>query len=167
MGSRTRTRIGRIGALATALPLAGGCYSFTAIPVEPAPVGENVRLFVTRTGSPELLSVSETNELVPQIRGRVEGSENGSLLVRMPLRGDQGGGSSVLDIAQLVRVPTDEILALELQRFSPARTSFLVAGGVAAAAFILYVIIDAGRDDTGIDDPDPDVLFGRIRIPIG
>jgi len=142
-----------------------GCYSFTPVPVEPAPVGENVRVYVTRTGAPEYLSVANEVGSVPEIRGRVEGEEGGSLLLRMPIRAE--AGASALDIAQVVRVPTQEIVALELQEFSLPRTAALVGAGAAGVAFLLYVIIDAGRGDDGRDVPDPDFYVGGIRIPLG
>lgn len=163
-------RIGRIAAMATALPLFAGCYSFTPIPVDPAPVGQNVRVYVTRTGAPEVLSVTESVGVIPEIRGQVTGVEDGSLLLRMPIRPEPGTGAGLADIAQLVRVPTDEIVALELQEFSPARTAFLVAGGAALAAAIVFVIIDASGQDGPTDPPDPPLLMRRmpiLRIPIG
>jgi hypothetical protein len=149
-------------------PVAAGCYTFTPIPVEPTPVGENVRVYVTRTGAPEVLTVAEEVGAVPEIRGRVEGEESGSLLLRTPVRSETA--TRALDIGQLVRVPTGEIVAMERQSFSTGRTVALLAGGIGAAAFVLYVIIDSGRGDNGVDTPDPDLFVGGLRglrIPIG
>jgi hypothetical protein len=177
MGVRTRSqkatrrggagRVVRVAALTAALPFAGACYSFSPVALDPVPVGENVRLVVTRAGVPDLLSVAERVDLVPVIRGRVTGSEGGSLLVRMPLRQEQGQGLAGPDVAQLVRVPIDEILAVELQSFSLAKTSFFIAGAAGAAAFVVFKIIDGGRGDDGTDPPDPDVFFSLFRIPVG
>ncbi len=162
-----RGRLARLVSLACGLPLAGGCYTYAQIPAQPAPVGENVRVVVARAAAPELLAVSENVELVPRIRGRVEGTEGGSVLLRVPVRTEMSTGTSLPDIGQVVRIPSDEILSMELQSFSPQRTSLLVAGTAAAAAFVIYLIIDAGRGDDGIDQPDPDVLFNLLRIPVG
>ena len=162
-----RSMVGRsLGLTVMALlPAAAGCDSYAPIPIDPAPVGENVRLFVTRTGAPEYLSVADNVASVPQIRGRVEGEEDGSLLVRMPVRSETG--LSLVEIGQVIRVPTDEIVALELQRFSAPRTGALLAASAVGVAFVLYAIIDAGRGDDGNDPPDPDLFFGGLRIPIG
>ena len=154
--------------LSVAAPFVAGCYSYAQVPVERAPVGENVRLVVDRAGVPDLDGVDEGTSVAPTLRGRVTGSENGSLLVRVPLRTDaRGAGSSVLDVEQSLRIPMDQVLSLEVQSFSPARTGLLVGGAAAGAAFVIFHIIDGGRGDQDRDPPDPDVLFRLFSIPIG
>ena len=154
-------------ALGATLPLLSGCYTYTLVPVEQTPVGENVRLVVSRVGVPDLAGVDAGETVAPQVRGRVTGTEGRNLLVRVPLAGDLATGPSVLDVGQVVRVPMDEVLSSEIQRFSAARTGLLVAGGAAGAAFIIYAIIDGSRGDDPPDGPDPELFFRLMSIPIG
>lgn len=161
-GVRTRGPV-----LAATLPLLAGCYTYTHVPVDQTPVGENVRLVVSRVGVPDLAGVDAGETVAPQVRGRVTGAEGRTLLLRVPLSGDLATGASVLDVGQVVRVPMDEVLSSEIQRFSAAKTGLLVGAGAAGAAFIIFAIIDGSRGDDPPDGPDPELFFNLLRVPIG
>jgi hypothetical protein len=135
--------------------------------VEQTPVGENVRVVVSRVGVPDLAGVDAGETVAPQVRGRVTGTEGRTLLLRVPLSGDLATGPSVLDVGQVIRIPMDEVLSSEIQRFSAAKTGLLVAGGAAGAAFIIFAIIDGSRGDDPPEGPDPEVFFNLLRVPIG
>jgi hypothetical protein len=148
------------------LPFAGGCYKYTRVPIEAAPVGADVRLIVNRAGVPQLSGMADSDDVAPSVTGQLAGREGGALRLRVPLTSVQQPGQSSLDLAQMLEIPQDQVLSLELQRIDPVRTGLLVGGGVAAAAFVLYKIIDAYGSDGG-DGGDGPILFDLIEVPIG
>lgn len=153
--------------LAVALPFLSGCYTYTRITPDAAPVGQDVRLVVTGVDAPDLLTVTDPNAAAPTIKGQVTGRDGESLMLRVPVRPAGETGTSVLDIGQMVRVPVGEILSIERQDFSGSRTGFLLAGALGAGAFVVLKIIDTTNGDDPPEGPDPDVLFSLFRIPIG
>lgn len=125
-------------------------------------------MVVDRAGVPQLADATAgDDDPAPEIRGVLEAREGSTLLLRMPVQAGNDPMTASASIAQIVRVPTSEVLSLERQDFSVGRTSLLVAGAAALGTFIVVEIIDASRKSDGIDNPDPDVLFNLIRIPIG
>ena len=149
------------------LPMLAGCYSYTRIPVETAPLGEDVRLVVTRDGAMDFLDVYDTEEAAPTFTGNLEGRESGSLLVRVPVPGDPTGAPNALQIQQMVRVPEGEVLSLERRTLDPLKTGAMIAGATAVGTFIILQIMDVGKNDKLPDGEDPDFSIGLFRIPIG
>jgi len=167
--TRRRPWRGPLGtaALAVLLPLSTGCYSYAQVPVGEVPVGETVRLMVARRAAPELLSLAETPDVVPTIRGRLEGKDDQFLLLRVPLRSEPTPGTISPEIGQLVRVPSEEVLSMELQHFSSRKTTALVVGTAAATAAVIFAIIGDSFSGGPGDPPNPDVFLRLARIPIG
>jgi len=147
------------------LPFAGGCYKYARVPIEAAPVGADVRLIVNRAGVPQLASVTDDDDVAPSVTGKLAGREGGALLLRVPVTSVQQPGQSSLDLAQMLEIPQDEVLSLELQRIDPIRTGLFLGGVVAAGGFVLYKIINAYGSDSG-DGGDGPILFDLIEVPI-
>lgn len=169
--SNTKRRVARPLARAltigSALPLLAGCYSYSRVPVDSAPLGEDVRLVVTRDGAMDFLNVYETQEAAPTFVGNLEGRESGSLLVRVPVPGDPTSGPSSLQIQQMVRVPMTEVLSLERRTLDPVKTGAVIAGATALGTIIILQILDVGRNDKLPEGEDPDFSIGLFRVPIG
>jgi len=162
-----RNRIVRVLALAVGLPLATGCYSYTQIPIDPAPVGQDVRLLVTPDGARELLDVMGSEMVTPVVLGNVTGVEGQNLLVRVPVNAGRGVGTNVIEIEQMVRVPIGEVLSVERQDLSLFKTGALAALAAGAATLIVLRIVDVGPGDPETPNPLPDLLLTLFRIPIG
>ena len=153
-------------ATASLLPLLAGCYSYTQVPLESAPLGEDVRLTVTRAGALDVLNVIETEDAAPQFVGNYEGREGESLLVRVPGPSDPASSASGVRIGQMVRVPSREILSVEMREIDMLKTGGLIAALAGVGTFLIVQIIDAGGDE-GREGEDPDFSIGLFQIPIG
>ena len=144
-----------------------GCYNYEPIRSDVAPVGEAVRLRVTRDGARQLADVTEVLGAAPELRGRIVGRQDQDLLVSVPVARRQDG-MHVYSLSQTVRVPTREVLSIERREFDGIRTTLLIAGGTAAATGLLLGVIEAfGRLGGDGDDPDPDFSVSLFSIPIG
>ena len=161
--SRTITRRASMPLVAALLVSSAGCYKYLPSQVDPAPAaGENVRLVVTRDGAVDLAAITELNTSIPRIEGRLESEETGSFMVRVPQGAVENGVFS--DIGQLVRVPTNQILSVEIRKLDPVMTGLLIGAIGTGSTVILLKIIDSVGGGGGRDNPDP-VL--QMRIPFG
>lgn len=156
-----------LGALALLLPTTGACYTYARVPLDAAPVGQDVRMVVDRAGVPQIDDVVPGDDAAPQLRGHLEGQEGSTLLLRVPVQGNADPMTSTANISQLLRVPADEVLQVEIESFSAARSGLLAAGVAALGAFVVLAIIDAGSESDGLDDPNPELSIGVFSIPIG
>ncbi len=155
----------RIIALPVFAAALGGCYSYSRVPVELALPGEQIRLTVTRDGALDYVTFVETNEAAPSFVGTLEGEDRGSLLVRVPVPGDPTQGPAARRIDQIVRVPVDEVLAVERRTLSGVKTGAMIAASVAVGTALVLGIIDASGDADPDDGEPPDLQI--LRIPIG
>jgi hypothetical protein len=153
-----------LGAVSFVLASAAACYSYTPIPSETVPPGENVRVFVTRSALIDLedvIDVSGTN-----VRGRVIRQENNQLFLRVPVGARQVGFHSE-SIEQEVPIPVAEITQVERRSFNRTATGAFIAGGLGATAVVLFVIIQAyGEPEFEENCPDcADLRVPLISIP--
>ena len=155
-------------ASATALALClSGCFSYVPTALETTPVGEEVRILVTRQGGFELSAVTNIDASVPLVRGRLVGREGPEILLSIPAAQRRDGFHTV-QLNQTIRVPVGEIVGVERRKFDGLNTVVLAGGGVAVALGIIAVIMDA-FGNTGPDgSPEPPEFRGSFfSIPIG
>ena len=143
---------------------AAGCYRYTPIPSETVPIGENVRLFVSRTAMLDLEEALTLNG--PSVRGRVVRREGEQLFLRVPVGARQVGFHSE-GIDQEVPIPVSEITQMERREFNRAGTATFIAGGLGATAVVLFLIIEAyGEAEFEEECPDcADLRLPLISIP--
>lgn len=160
--TRSRTSV----ALLVAVTAASGCYQYHPAEVEPAPpVGEDVRLVVSRGGAVEFAEVVDlTDDAAPSILGRLERAEPGALMVRVPLRQSEGQPGLYSDVGQLIRVPNAQILGIERREFDPVMSSLLVGGLIGGATVLLLQIMDTAGSAT--DDVEGPLLL-RMGVRLG
>ncbi len=115
---------------------APACHTYTPSEVGIAPVGEYVRLVVTREGGAELAAVTGRDEVLPMVEGQLIGRESEALLVRVPDR-SRFNDPSAVELGQVVRVPVGEVLSIDQREFSRQRTALIVGGGMAAVILAL------------------------------
>ena len=72
-----------------------GCHNYVPTDFTTVPVGEDVRLTVTRQSVPDLSEVSLENDPVPVLEGTLERRQDGSLIVRIPVGRRADGFHSV------------------------------------------------------------------------
>jgi len=135
--------------------------------LETTPVGEEVRLLVTRQGGFELSEVTTIDASVPLVRGRLVGREGAELLLNVPVAQRRDGFHTV-QLNQTIRVPVNEILAIERRQFDGLNTGLLAGGAVALGVGVLTMIMEA-FGNTGLDtSPDPpEFRSSFFSIPIG
>jgi hypothetical protein len=162
----SRRTVGRRAALplvALMLASTAGCYKYLPSQTDPAPPpGETVRLVVTRDGASDFAAITELNTSIPRIEGRIESQDDGAFMIRVPQGAVENGVYS--DIGQLVRVPTNQILSVELRKLDPVMTGLLVGAVGTGSTLLLLKIIDSVAGGVNRDNPDP-VL--QMRIPFG
>jgi hypothetical protein len=161
---RLRSRRASLALVVAALPFTGGCYKYLPAQVDPAPVvGQDVRLVVTREGATELAQVAEmSNSVVPQIEGRLESTQGTAFMIRVRQRNDVAQPGMGNNIAQLVRVPTNQIIGVELRELDVPMTALAIGGIVGGGTVLLLRIIDAVGSDNSQDVIDPSLSF---RVP--
>ena len=162
--SGVRSRRAWLALVFVALPATGGCYKYLPAQVDPAPpVGQDVRLVVTRDGAAELEQVSSLNSaIVPQIEGKIEAAEATHFMIRVRQRNDEAQQGMGNNIAQLVRVPTNQIIGIELREIDVPMTVLAIGGVVGGGTILLLRIIDAVGSDNSQDVIDPNL---SVRIP--
>ena len=140
-----------------------GCYKYLPSQIDPAPpAGETVRLVVTRDGATDLAAITDLDSSIPRVEGKLEARESDSFMVRVPQGAVENGVFS--DIGQLVRVPTSQVLSVEIRKLDPVMTGLLVGAIGTGSTLLLLKIIDSVGGGVNRDNPDP-VL--QMRIPFG
>ncbi len=143
-----------------------GCFNYVPTEIGAVPPGESVRLFLTRAGveavneggAEEALSmVSE-----PVLSGEFVRRTGDDLFVRVPTVRRQVGFHTA-QLGQDLRIPANEIVQIERQEFSRAKTGLLVGGATAAiTGLIVYILNDARQPDSV--NPPFDPVEDRRRV---
>lgn len=160
-----RRRPAAVVALAVATALAG-CYEYTPAQLTPAPpLGEDVRVAVSRQSAEELSEAIDLTDLsTPYLIGVLERADDDALMVRVPLPPSEYGSPRRSDVGQLLRVPRAQILGIERRRFDSVRSSLLVGGLIAGSALILTEIMDtSGSAPESVEGP----MLLQLRLPLG
>ena len=148
-------------AMSVALLMASGCYTYTPVPVASAPIGEDMRLVMTRQGAAQLISVMDIEGAALTVVGTLDAREGESFVLRVP---QPVMSPTAPRLEQVVRVPVAEVLSLELQSYSRARTGMLVGGVAGIAALLVLKIIDVGFSAED-EDPGVELSINALRFP--
>ena len=147
--------------------LLAGCFNYVPTDFTTVPVGEDVRLTVTRQNVPDLSEVTLENDPVPVLEGTLERRQDGSLIVRIPV-GRRADGFHSVALGQEIRVPPDAIISAELRVLDGFKTAGMIVGTIAGATTLLLLGMDAMNDQAPLPQPDPpDLQLKLISIPIG
>jgi hypothetical protein len=144
-----------------------GCFNYVPTDFTTVPVGEDVRLVVTRERVPDLSELTLQDDPAPTLQGTLERREDASLIVRIPV-GRRAEGFHSVSLGQAIRVPPDAILSAELRVLDGFKTTGIMVGLVAGATTLLLLGMDAMSDQAPLPQPDPpDFHLRLISIPIG
>ena len=149
--------------LAASILCLSGCFRYVPIRLEVAPVGEDVRLVVTRQGAFELSEVTGVSAAAPVLRGELVRVEDRAVLLRIPLE-SQRMGIHTEELGQTIRVPTEEILSIERRELDRTLTGLLAAASTAAAVGVISLIVDSFGDSNVPDGPYP--IESVISFPL-
>jgi hypothetical protein len=142
-----------------AVVMSTGCYSYRPTQVETIPVGQEVRVTLTRQGRFEL--PEQFDQEGAYISGQVTRRDAERLYLNVPIaRREQG--FFVSQITQEVGVRNGEVVDVQLRKLNGPKTGLFVIGTAAAAAAVVYAIIEASSRST--DDRLPGQE--EFRIPI-
>lgn len=143
-------------AAALVLSTSTGCFNYVPAEIGAVPPGESVRLFLTREGvnavneggAEEALSfVSE-----PVLSGEFVRRAGDDLFLRVPtVRRQIGFHTSQL--GQDIRIPASEIVQIERQELSKAKTGLLMGGATAAITGLIVFILNEARQPDAINPP--------------
>ena len=143
--------------LGTAAVALSGCFTYVPVDRSAVAPGEEVRVFVSRTGMAELPEALATERW---LRGTLREWSGDGLQLGVPIARPRDGYVAD-DIRQDVTLPTPHVLEVERREFSRGRTAALVGGAAALAAAGIYAITVNDGSDTDEPDPGPEI----VRIP--
>ena len=144
-----------------------GCFNYVPTDFTTVPVGEDVRLTVTRERVPDLSELTLQNDPIPVLEGILERREDASLIVRIPV-GRRADGFHSVALGQAIRVSPDAIISAELRVLDGFKTAGMIIGTIAGATTLLLLGMDAMSDQAPLPQPDPpDLQLKLISIPIG
>ena len=147
--------------------LLAGCFNYVPTDFTTVPVGEDIRLIVSRERVPDLGELTLQDDPAPVLEGTLERREDTSLIVRIPV-GRRTDGFHSVALGQAIHVHPDAIISTELRVLDGFKTTGIIAGMIAGATTLLLLGMDAMSDQAPLPQPDPpDFRMRLISIPIG
>ena len=75
----------RVAVITNLVLVLAGCFNYVPTDFTTVPVGEDIRLTVTRERVPDLSELTLQNDPIPVLEGILERREDASLIVRIPV----------------------------------------------------------------------------------
>lgn len=146
-------------AAALALSTATGCVNYVPTEIGAVPPGEPVRLYLTRAGLDAINEAGNDEALStvfePVLSGEFVRRTDADLYVRIPTVRRQVGFHTA-QLGQDIRIPASEIVQIERQELSKAKTGLLVGATAAAiTGLVVFILNDARQPDPVIPPFDP------------
>jgi hypothetical protein len=158
-GSDSVRRVERAAAALVAVACLSGCHTYTPAELRAVPVGQEVRLYLSRAAIVALPEDVQVNNNL-YVAGRMEAQDADSVLLGIRI-GSREPGMVAQDLRELVKVGSGQIVDVQLREFSGARTALTVGAGALAAGLIIRMIFVAeSSEDVG----DPDEEFSRVPV---
>ncbi len=157
-------------ALVTIAPLLAvpGCSTFHPMTGDPA-MGEQVRARLTAEGQVRQAAVTGVARM--SLEGNVLAVEPELLVLRVAIPGIVPELQRSAKVADTLRIPRADVVAIDVQRFSPVRSGLLAGGIVAAGVLGIALAGHVGSSDGGTEDPTNRNAFRPgipiVRIPVG
>lgn len=147
-----------------------GCYRYVPLDGVAPPVGQEIRVEVTRRGLFELSEALPTPPTSGSVEGRSAGTEGSDLLLSVPVAQRSEGFLST-SLTQTVRIPASEVLAVSSKELDRTATGFLVvAAGALSAGLVMVILNTVGGSGGGGDLPIPPdfaPVGGSFSLPWG
>jgi hypothetical protein len=155
---------GALVVLGTAV-FASGCYTYVPTQFTTIPIGEGVRVYLSQSGVDRLRQVGAealpglTDR--PVLSGRLVRRDASEFSLQVPV-GTRQTGFHTAEIDQQVTLPVADLVQVERRQVSSLRTALSVAGGTAALASVVVLVVNGARRPVDNGGPDPD----NLRIPL-
>ena len=147
--------------------LLSGCFTYVRTDEEVVPVGQDVRLLVTREGAADLTALTDAEDVGHTIQGTLVRREDDALFIGVPFPNRTGSSALSSDMHQTIRVPTGEILATDRRQWNAGRTGLLLGGAVTTGVLLFLEIIQVGRNTADNPGEDRDWHLALFSIQIG
>jgi hypothetical protein len=158
IGAVRRGLTGVLAALtAVTVPVLSACHVYVPTELRAVPVGEEVRLYLSRAAAASLPEEVTVNGAL-YLGGRLESQAADTVVLGVRMPRDVGVVSQ--ELRQMVKVGTGQIVDVRRQEFSTPRTALLVGAGALGAALIINMIFGS-EDSQAVADPDEDLS----RVP--
>ena len=162
-----RRALPRVAVVINLVLLLAGCFNYVPTDFTTVPVGEDIRLIVSRERVPDLGELTLQDDPAPVLEGTLERREDTSLIVRIPV-GRRTDGLHSVALGQAIHVHPDAIISAELRVLDGFKTTGIITGMIAGATTLLLLGMDAMSDQAPLPQPDPpDFRMRLISIPIG
>jgi hypothetical protein len=153
-----------VGAL---LLVTTGCYSFVPAEFDAIPVGQGVRVYLSREGVARLreLGADEipgASSDEPVIEGTLVRRSATDFSVLIPVTSHQEGFLQSA-LGQQVTLPASTVVQARLRKVSGVKTGLALVGSTAVITGVIVSIIQGARQPVDGDDPIPQ----DSRIPAG
>jgi hypothetical protein len=142
----------------------GGCFRYVPVEQTAPPIGNDVRVELTRVGFAELPEIPSYPG--PELTGIIVRAETDGLLLRVPVPVRVDGMVREM-IDQDVAIPSRSIVAIERRELDRTRTGMSVAAGLATLGAVFLGFKAGGNDTPEIPTPPGEEEAGsRLRSPI-
>ncbi|MGD2068584.1 MAG: hypothetical protein PVI57_07850 [Gemmatimonadota bacterium] len=139
-----------------------GCYNHRVVPLDEVRAGSEVRVRVSTDEAERLEREAQVPDRV--FRAEVLEAEPDALLLQLPVPGSGLNGSE--PIYNRVRIPSGEMLEVEVRELSKPKTFGLIGVGVAAVAYATLRAFES-TDDPDTEGKEPgEPTRARVRIPL-
>jgi hypothetical protein len=151
---------------ALVLVVTTGCYSYVPAEFDTVPIGEGVRVYLSREGVTRLRELGG-DEIPgaagdqPVVQGTLTRRTASDFSVLIPVTSRQVGFLQN-ELGQQVTLPVADAVSVQLRKVSQLKTAGALAASTAGIAFVIVSIIKGARQPT--DDPPPP--GDDIRIPL-
>jgi hypothetical protein len=150
---------------AVVLLVTTGCYSYVPAEFETVPIGEGVRVYLTREGVTRLREIGGdqipgASSEQPVVSGTLVRRSPADFSILIPVTARQVGFLQN-ELGQQVTLPVADAVQVQLRKVSQVKTGAALVGSTAAIAFVIVSIIKGARQPS--DNPQP--LPEDLRIP--
>jgi hypothetical protein len=158
--------VGKRAVAALVLLVTTGCYSYVPAEFGAVPIGEGVRVYLSRDGVTRLreLGADQIPGAAgdePVVQGTLTRRTASDFSVLIPVTSRQVGFLQN-ELGQQVTLPVADAVSVQLRKVSQVKTGLALAGSTAGLAFIIVSIIQGARQPQDNQQPLPD----DIRIPL-
>jgi hypothetical protein len=145
--------------------LATGCYSYVPVELEVAPVGQDVRVYLSRTGVERLRELGGDQipgaaADQPVVSGTLVRRTGSDFSLLIPVTSRQVGFLQT-DLGQQVTFPAADAVQVQLRKVSALKTGLVVAGSTALIGYVIVNIVQGARQPVDRPIPEP----GDLRFP--
>jgi hypothetical protein len=158
--------------VAVALPAAlasfalAGCYAYTAVPVESAPVGADVRARISAAEAERLRDVLGGEDRT--LNGRLEERQDSGAILMTVATVPRYDGVALERGRQRILVPREGLVTLEMRRLDRRKTIGVIAVAAAAATYVVVNQFGTEKAQSGTNRGNPERRVARpiVRLPI-